>query len=63
MDIDILNYLRVTRTRFNCHAEAADEIQRLRLMAHNLYEELKRCGTRHDVPATWDYEQWLEDND
>ena len=45
------------------YEEAADEIERLRLMAHNLYEETKRCGTTHDTQATWDYEQWLEDND
>lgn len=30
MDIDIEKYLRVTRTRFNRHAEAANEIERLR---------------------------------
>jgi hypothetical protein len=43
--------------------EAADEIELLRKLAHNLYEETKRCGTLHDTQATWDYEQWLEDND
>lgn len=50
-------------TRKCLYCEAADEIERLRLLAHNLYEETKRCGTTHDTGATWDYEQWLEDND
>lgn len=27
---DIVSYLRLSRTRFNRHAEAADEIERLR---------------------------------
>jgi len=43
--------------------EAANQIELLRKLAHNLYEETKRCGTLHDTQATWDYEQWLEDND
>ena len=30
MDVDIVKYLRLSRTRFNRHAEAADEIERLR---------------------------------
>ncbi len=44
-------------------AEQADEIERLRKLAHNLYEETKRCGSLHDTPATMDYEEWLEEND
>ena len=43
--------------------ESADEIERLRKLAHNLYEETKRCGSLHDTPATMDYEEWLEEND
>ena len=43
--------------------EAADEIERLRKLAHNLYEETKRCGSLHDAPATMDYEEWLEENE
>ena len=30
MTDDIVKYLRLSRTRFNRHAEAADEIERLR---------------------------------
>lgn len=30
MNDDIVKYLRLSRTRFNRHAEAADEIERLR---------------------------------
>ena len=30
MGVDIVRYLRLSRTRFNRHAEAADEIERLR---------------------------------
>lgn len=30
MSDDIVKYLRLSRTRFNRHAEAADEIERLR---------------------------------
>ena len=41
----------------------ADEIERLRKLAHNLYEETKRCGSLHDTAATMDYEEWLEEND
>jgi hypothetical protein len=40
--------------------QAADEIERLRALAEALYEECKRCGTKHDVKATndWaDYDQ------
>ena len=45
------------------YEEAADEIERLRKLAHNLYEETKRCGSLHDTPATMDYEEWLEENE
>ena len=49
---------------YNCtNCDAADEIERLRKLAHNLYEETKRCGSLHDTPATMDYEEWLEENE
>ena len=35
---DIVKYLRLSRTRFNRNAEAADEIERLRRLADDLYE-------------------------
>ena len=66
MTDDIVTRLRNwhdQRDSWQTLTEAADEIERLRLFAHNLYEETKRCGTTHDTQATWDYEQWLEDND
>jgi ATP-dependent protease ClpP protease subunit len=73
MNDDIMTRLRTTAlegcsvtdwTRLSWDIqEAADEIELLRKLAHNLYEETKRCGTLHDIQATWDYEQWLEDND
>ena len=44
-------------------SEAADEIERLRKLAYNLYEETKRCGSLHDTAATMDYEEWLEENE
>jgi len=31
---DIVKYLRLSRTRFNRHAEAADEIERLRALLY-----------------------------
>ena len=43
--------------------EAADEIERLTELAHNLYEETKRCGSLHDSVATNEYEQWLDDHE
>jgi len=43
--------------------ELLRKFEMMKQMAHNLYEETKRCGTTHDTQATWDYEQWLEDND
>ena len=43
--------------------ELLRKVEVLQQMAHNLYEETKRCGTTHDTQATWDYGQWLEDND
>ena len=33
---DIVKYLRLSRTRFNRHAEAADEIERLRKLTSEL---------------------------
>ena len=50
-------------TLYACTDEAADEIERLRKLAHNLYEETKRCGSLHDTAATMDYEEWLEENE
>lgn len=38
--------------------EAADEIERLRKLAEALYQETKRCGPKHDVKATNDWEQY-----
>lgn len=39
MDDDIVKYLRLSRTRFNRHAEAADEIERLRNQVRQLETE------------------------
>jgi hypothetical protein len=70
MKNDIVTRLRATETvgtpLMPWHVtpnEAADEIERLRKLAHNLYEETKRCGSLHDTAATVDYEEWLEEND
>lgn len=41
--------------------EAADEIERLREFAKALYEETKRCGSKHDVIATWNWEEYEMD--
>ena len=44
MTIDIVRYLRLSRNRFNRHAEAADEIERLRnlliVASHHLDDAL-----------------------
>ena len=44
MGVDIVRYLRLSRTRFNRHAEAADEIERLRellvIATHHLHDAL-----------------------
>ena len=40
---DIVTYLRASRTRFNRHAEAADEIERLR----------QRQDTLNGQPLNW----------
>lgn len=42
MTDDIIKYLRLSRTRFNRHAEAADEIERLRKWAS--YEHAGYCS-------------------
>ena len=42
MTDDIVKYLRLSQTRFNRHAEAADEIERLR----------KELGIYQDLYAT-----------
>lgn len=42
-------------------AEAADEIERLRKLAQDLYKETKRCGSKHDVPATMAWEEYEMD--
>lgn len=41
--------------------KAADEIERLRELAKALYEETKRCGSKHDVIATWNWEEYEMD--
>ena len=38
--------------------EAADEIERLRKLSKALYEETRRCGIKHDVKATNDWERY-----
>ena len=65
MTDDIVTRLRniYTLGQLGVVHEAADEIERLRKLAHNLYEETKRCGSLHDTPATMDYEEWLEENE
>jgi len=40
--------------------DAADEIERLRELAKALYDETKRCGSKHDVKATNDWEEYDE---
>ncbi len=51
MTDDIVKYLRLSRTRSNRHAEAADEIERLRAerirwerIAHDLYRSVDKYG-------------------
>lgn len=61
MTDDIVKYLRLSQTRFNRHAEAADEIERLRKLAEALYEETKRCGSKHDSVATMNWEEYEGD--
>lgn len=39
---------------------AADEIERLRELAKALYDETTRCGSKHDVKATNDWEEYDE---
>ena len=39
---------------------AADEIERLRELAEALYEETKKCGSKHDVKATNDWEEYID---
>jgi len=41
----------------------SEENERLQKLAHNLYEETKRCGSLHDTVATNEYEEWLEENE
>ena len=54
------DYLAIVDHAFvwNELSDAADEIERLRTMAKALYEETKRCGSKHDVKATNDWEQY-----
>jgi len=41
----------------------SEKNERLQKLAHNLYEETKRCGSLHDTVATNEYEEWLEENE
>jgi hypothetical protein len=41
MTDDIVKYLRLSQTRFNRHAEAADEIERLRELVEHLSSQLR----------------------
>ena len=41
MTDDIVKYLRLSRTMFNRHAEAADEIERLRLDVQDLLNVIR----------------------
>lgn len=43
MNDDIVKYLRLSRTRFNRHAEAADEIERLRKELSTLQIRITMC--------------------
>ena len=54
------DYLAIVDHAFvwNELSDAADEIERLRTMAKALYEETKRCGSKHDVKATNDWEEY-----
>lgn len=67
MNDDIVTRLRNwhdQRDSWQTLSEAADEIERLRELAKALYDETKRCGSKHDVKATnnWEeYEQVLRD--
>ena len=61
MTDDIVKYLRLSRTRFNRNAEAADEIERLRAegirwerIAHYLYRLVDKYG---EICSCDDYEQ------
>jgi len=61
MNNDIVTRLRNwhdQRDSWQTLTEAADEIQRLRALAEALYEETKRCGSKHDVKATNDWEEY-----
>jgi hypothetical protein len=58
---DIVKYLRLSRTRFNRNAEAADEIERLRAerirwerIAHDLYRRVDVYG---EVCSCNDYDK------
>lgn len=41
--------------------EAADEIERLRQLAKAMYEETRKCGSKHDVNATNDWENYEQE--
>lgn len=66
-DIDIVEYLRLWASPDPDNQQvrdlhrAADEIERLRELAKALYEETKRCGSKHDVIATWNWEEYEMD--
>jgi hypothetical protein len=47
----------------NVSVGKSDVNERLQKLAHNLYEETKRCGVLHDTVATNEYEEWLEENE
>ena len=55
--IDHPNLVRVP----TLYEKAADEIERLRELAKALYEETKKCGSKHDVKATNDWEEYIDE--
>jgi hypothetical protein len=50
MTDDIVKYLRLSQTRFNRHAEAADEIERLRALLYRW----QNCEMVVDGLCGWD---------
>ena len=60
MHVDIVRYLRLSRTRFNRHAEAADEIEGLRNFLKAFYVESQCIDCFAINIGIADSHEWLD---
>jgi hypothetical protein len=60
MTDDIVKYLRLSQTMFNRHAEAADEIEGLRIDLHYWYERCTRAEACAEIMHNKLNKKWFK---